>query len=114
MKPEADGSWFFLVIAPHGLIIDSEIASSERLNELVGKLEEDGIKPVLNSEGAWKALDFHENFSPYSVPKSMNLLAAFLRSGTVITLDNGCLPSIEWRFTDNGIEVFDTHDYPTE
>ena len=111
MEPEAGGCWFFLAIEPHGLIIESAIASSEEIKELVKNLEEDGIKPILNSEGAWKALGFHENFSPYSAPKSINLLASFLRPGTVIILDNGCLPSIEWRFTNNGVEVFDTYDY---
>jgi hypothetical protein len=92
MKPEAGGGWFLLVIEPDGLIIDSKVALSERVIELIGKLESDGIRPILNEDGAWKALAFHEDFSPYSVPESINILASFLKPGTVITLDNGCLP----------------------
>ncbi|WMW79328.1 hypothetical protein RF679_11785 [Undibacterium cyanobacteriorum] len=111
MKPEEGGAWFFLMMEPHGLIIDRELASTEEIRLLIGKLALDGIKPVLNTDGAWKALDFHEDFSPYSIPESINMLSSFLKPKSVITLDNGCLPSIEWRFTENGVEVFDTFDY---
>jgi len=114
MKPEEGGSWFFLLVEPHGVLIESVLASSQKVKALIEGLQVDGISPVLDNDGALKAVDFHEEFSPYSIPESVKAIAQFISPGTVITLDNGCLPSVEWRFKDADIEVFDTYDYVSD
>ena len=114
MSPEEGGSWFFLLIdgsVQKGLIIDAEKAKIISNEGVIDKLKADGISIVVDENGAWKAFSFDEDFTPYSVPSSVQLLAPHILIGTVITLDNGCMPSVEWRFKENEIEVFDTFDY---
>jgi hypothetical protein len=117
MKPEAGGSWFFLVIErldKKNLILDGDELSSIPLaviSTLTSKMKLEGLEPIANESGAWTALGFHEDFWPYTVPPSVCELAKYIPSGTVVTLDNGCLPSIEWRFGKGGVEVFDSSDH---
>lgn len=117
MEPEAGGSWFFLVIErpdKKRLILDSaelSVISNLEITDLISQMKAEGIIPIKNENGEWKAIDFHEDFSPYTVPSSISSLAKYIPIGTIITLDNGCLPSIEWRFKESEIEVFDVSDY---
>ena len=117
MSPEEGGSWFFLLIeySVHpGLILDAEAVSAVSRNGIIEQLKADGITTISDENGAWKAFGFEENFMPYSIPPSIKLLAPYISVGTVIILDNGCMPSVEWRFKENEIEVFDTFDYGSE
>jgi hypothetical protein len=117
LKPEAGGSWFFLVIErpdKKPLILDSaelSAISNLEISNLILKMKADGIVPIENGNGEWKAIGFREDFSPYTIPPSIGDLAKYIPIGTIVTLDNGCLPSIEWRFNEAEIQVFDVSDY---
>lgn len=113
MKPEEGGSWFFLAVdnpVHKGLIVDAETALTLTSRDFASELAKDGIMFVADKKGAWESFVFEEDFSPYSTPDSIINLAEYIQIGTVVTLDNGCWPSVEWRFEENGVCVFDTFD----
>ncbi|WP_156804404.1 hypothetical protein [Gallaecimonas xiamenensis] len=117
MSPEEGGSWFFLSIelsAEKGLILDKEAASALEAEGILEKLSADGVSVIKNEVGAWQAFAFSEDFMPYSIPPSIRLIAPYTKIGTVITLDNGCMPSVEWRFKEKGIEVFDSYGFTSK
>jgi hypothetical protein len=117
MRPEAGGSWFVLTIdrpdKSHVLLHQDELSAIAlaEISALTSKMMRDGLRPVANDSGGWMTIDLDQDLCPYTVPPSVRELARYMPSGTVITLDNGCLPSIEWRFGQAGVEVFDVSDY---
>lgn len=119
MESQEGGSWFVLVVEradKKNLILDAVELSSIPLSEvasIASKMMEEGMKPVASEIGGWRSIELCESFWPGAVPSSIRDLAKYIPRGTVITLDNGCLPSIEWRVGESGVEVFDTYeDFP--
>jgi hypothetical protein len=116
MKPDDCGSWFVLVVTrpdKRNILLDRmELSSipSDTLTEIVSAMTSEGI--ISNDNGDWWTLEFHEDFVPYNVPPGIQQLARFVARGTIITLDNGCYPSVEWHFKENAVEVFDDYDLP--
>lgn len=113
MKSEAGGSWIVLAVdrwdAKHLLLDKAELSAipPQDFGAIVSGMKDEGMSPVLNDSGEWIAIDFHEDFSPYCVPRCIRELARYIPSGTVVTMDNGCLPSVEWRFNGAAVEAFE-------
>lgn len=116
MESREGGSWFVLVVEradKKNLILDAGELSSIPLSELASitsTMMEEGIKPVAGEFGGWELIELHEGLWPGTVPSSIRALAKYIPLGTVITLDNGCLPSIEWRVGESDVDVIDTYD----
>lgn len=118
MKPEDCGSWFVLVVTrpdKKNVLLDQiELLSipPATITEIVTLMKTEGITAISNDNGDWCALEFHDGFVPYTAPQGIQQLARFVAGGTIITLDNGCYPSVEWHFNENAVEVFDDYDRP--
>ena len=117
MKSKTDSDWFVLTIDradKKHLVLDNyelSLIPPEELSIIASKMTAEGMHPVVSEEGEWLTIAVLNDFTPYLVPPSIRELARYIPCGTVITFDDGCNPSIEWRFGELGIEVFDTFDY---
>ena len=115
-KPEAGGSWFVLCVdspTSRRVILTSEAAVRAALafdGDLLDSMKADGYIPVVDGCRDWIALSMRTDVSPSCVPPSIQHLARFVAAGTVVSLDNGCWPSLEWRFEDESVVVWDTFD----
>ena len=116
MTPEQGGCWFFLVVHRPDkkyVVLDRNELSlipTATLAAITAEMSAEGITAIWNEVGEWSALAFNEKFCPYTLPPCIQELAEYVPTGTVITLDNGCLPSIEWRFMSGTVDVFDDYD----
>lgn len=113
-KPEDGGSWFVLCVEPNSVVLHArDVARAFRAfdGDLIEALHADGYTPLTDDSGNWLAWALRADVHPTTVPASIEHVAKFIASGTVVTLDNGCFPSLEWRFDGLSVLVFDTFDY---
>ena len=116
MLPEESGSWILLAVhSPkrQNYFLDAgsvELASQAYDGNLLDDLGRDGFTPLSDREGNWGGLMLEDDVMPYTVPSPFAFLARFIAEGTILTFDNGCMPTVEWHIRSESVQVIDTFD----
>lgn len=116
MLPEESGSWILLdVHSPQrqNYILDAgsvRLASQAYGGNLLDDFKRAGCTPVLDQKGNWSGLILEDDIMPYTVPSPFEFIAGFIAEGTILTFDNGCMPSVEWHIRSGSVQVIDTFD----